>query len=776
MKHYILFCLCLLGFWLSAQQTKVSGNLIDTDGSPIAWVSVVEENSTNGTNSQEDGSFTLTVSQNIPTTLIFSAVGFQTVIKKINPKVANLQLGSILLAQNQEQLAEVVVEGHHNKYVQRTPSSSLRLQTEVAKLPQNIQIIGGELLKDQQVTNIMEGLSRNVSGVTLLEHWGNFARVNMRGFRLPAFRNGFNVQDTWGPLSEDMAFVDQVEFVKGPAGFMMAAGEPGGFYNVVTKKPTEQSIASVNIMAGSNDFYRGSFDFGGKLTTNGKLLYRLNAMYQSSDTHRGNETTTRYGVAPALTYNISDKTAVTAELNIQQAESLLGAAYVFAPLADGYGSLDRDFKFVDTNYPATDIQEVTLFTNIKHEFNENWVLEGKFGYLRYDQEGTSTWLLSLDDATGDAIRYNSIWDALSIGKFAQAYLNGTVYTGGVTHKILGGFDFTEREYWADFNQFGVVDVAQPFNIYNPEYGNSVLPDFNRSVAVKFRPNVYNYGFTNRSFYFQDEIGFIQDKIRLTLAGRYTNLATIGITENEEIFTPRAGLSIDILPSLTLYGLYDQAFTPNAGVSATGEQFDPVKGNDIEGGLKKRFFDGKLTTSLGAYVITKENVLTADPNNPNFSIQLGEIQSKGIEFDLQGEVTPEFNVVLNYANTNVEITEDSNPENIGNRVAGHAKHMTNGWLNYNFANDSKFKGFGASLGYQYQIDRSTWQWGADNESVLPDYFRLDGALSWQNNHFRVQLNINNLLDEYLYSGSAYSSYLYWQSEPGINGRLSVTYNF
>ena len=121
--------------------------------------------------------------------------------------------------------------------------------------------------------------------------------------------------------------------------------------------------------------------------------------------------------------------------------------------------------------------------------------------------------------------------------------------------------------------------------------------------------------------------------------------------------------------------------------------------------------------------------------------------------------------------NVEITEDSDPDAVGTRVAGHAKHMTNGWLNYNFPEVSKLKGFSASIGYQYQLDRSTWAWGAENESILPDYFRLDGGLSWQNSKLRIQANVNNILDEYLYSGANYSTYLYWQSEPGINGRLT-----
>ncbi len=778
-KNIVAFVVFLGGISFSMAQTATIKGIVvsSSQNKPLPDATVRLVNTSYGEMTNNNGAF---IFREIPAgnyTLEVSLLGYASQEKSIIVnKNETVKVAIIKLAEQEEELDEVVVNGHQNKYVKNTPSQTLRLNTEVTKLPQNIQIIGGELLQDQLATTMMEGVIRNVSGVNLLEHWGNFARVNMRGFRLPAFRNGFNFQDTWGPLSEDMAFVEQIEFVKGPAGFMMSAGEPGGFYNVVTKKPTNQSIANINIMGGSYDFYRGNVDLGGKLTENGKLLYRFNAMYQTSDSHRGNEDAERYGFAPAITYNFSDKTSITTELNYNNAESFLGSAYVFATVADGYGSLARDFKFTDDNYKATDISELSFFTTLKHDFNENWSAEAKFAYLRYDQVGNSTWLWSLDETTGDAVRYASIWDALSLGKFAQVYLYGTVNTGSVKHNLLGGFDFTERNYWADFSQFGLIDVDTPFNIYNPVYGNTVFPEFDRSVDLKFRGNAYSYGYTNRSFYLQDEINLFEDKVRLTLAGRYTNLSTLGKEDNDKIFTPRAGLSVDILPNLTAYALYDQAFNPNSGISATGDSFDPEEGNDIEGGIKKSFFEGKLKTSLGAFLITKQNVLVTDPDNTNYSIQLGEIQSKGIEFDLQGQITSELNLILNYANTNVEITEDSDPDLVGTRVAGHAKHMTNGWLNYSFSEDSKLKGFGASIGYQYQIDRSTWAWGADNQSDLPDYFRLDGGLSWKNKKIRIQANVNNILNEYLYSGANYSAYLYWQSEPGINGRLSLTYSF
>ena len=302
MKNIYTILLFLIGTTFTfAQSGDLKGTVVDQNNNPLSNVNISISKTSLGTTTNAKGRFEIKNLAAGPYTLTFSIVGH--VSKQISTTVLaykSIEIVTVSLPEQSEQLNEVVVKGHHNKYAVKTPSSSLRLKTEIAKLPQNIQIISSELLQDQQATSIMDGVIRNVSGVTLLEHWGNFARVNMRGFRLPAFRNGFNVQDTWGPLSEDMAFVDQIEFVKGPAGFMMSAGEPGGFYNVVTKKPSEKTIRQVSLMAGSFDNYRATLDLGGKATENGKLLYRFNAMYQTSDSHRGNEDAERYGFAPAI--------------------------------------------------------------------------------------------------------------------------------------------------------------------------------------------------------------------------------------------------------------------------------------------------------------------------------------------------------------------------------------------------------------------------------------------------------------------------------------------
>ncbi len=776
----VIISLLFLALEGHAQNSKaaIQGTIKDSDGQTLEGVHISLKNTNKGTTSNAGGYFRLENIKEGDYILEVSHLSFEPRFINVSVKGGNtIQLQTIELNQKSENLNEVVVQGEHQSHQLEKLSPSLRLSGDVIKVPQNVQVISDELIKSQQSISMMENITRNVSGAQMIEHWGSFARINMRGFKLPAFRNGMNVEMPWGPLTEDLSMIERVEFVKGPAGFMMSAGEPGGFYNVVTKKPVSYDLLDASFTTGSFGLYRGTVDAGGSLTANNKLQYRLNVMGQTNGSHRKFEESNRITVVPALTYQFSDRTSLTAEFTHQKASVPLGRAYVFAPSASGFGSLDRDFAMMDENFPNSDIKETSLYAYATHQISQSWTVNAQYSTTKYDQVGASPWPRSVE-SNGDAIRGISSWDALNLTDLAQLYTTGSISGAGITHNILAGVDYSNKRYWADWSQGGAADTTVPFNVFNPVYGNGQLPVFDRSENVKTRGEGNKQGNEIVAYYLQDEIGVIDNRLRLTLAARYTDATVFayGNTTDNTKITPRLGLSFDITDDFTAYALYDQSFFPQFGASATGESFDPEEGKDIEGGVKKNWVNGKLRTSLTAYQITKQNILVADPENVNFSIQLGEIQSKGVEFDMNGQVTPELNVVLNYANTNVEITEDTTPENVGKRVAGHAKHITNGWLNYSFKKQSKLDGFGLSLGYQYQVDRSSWAWNADNQSALPDYFRLDGGVSWKNERMDVKVNVNNILNKHLYSGSSYGSFLYWQSEPGTNFRLTVAYKF
>jgi len=737
-------------------------------------------------------------------TIVLNGVGIQAVEDKIVVNSKQTTTKNFSLSESQEDLEEVVIK--KNKYKQNNPSLSLRLQTPVLEIPQNIQIVSGQTLKDQQITSMSDGVIRNVSGAVRLEHWGDlYTNITMRGSQIQAFRNGFNVVSSfWGPLTEDMSFVDHIEFVKGPAGFMLSSGDPSGLYNVVTKKPTGVTKGEVSVLGGSYDFYRVSVDFDGQLDKKGKLLYRFNGAAQNKGSHRPFERNNRYVIAPVISYQIDDKTKITAEYNFQYANMTeVGSYYVFGPQAGGYATLPVGFTMTQPGLPDTNIQDHSGYLQFEHKFDENWKLTAQTSYFKYIQQGYSSWpgvvgpgpadrdfdgVPEGNLAYGEIIRNVGIWDAESNMYLGQIFVNGKFNTGNVSHKILGGVDLGSKDYMADWGQSHDLDtVDNPFNVYNPNYGtpSNGFPQFDHDTPLSQRAGGL-YGSEYAAGYIQDELGFLENKLRLTLAARYTWISQTSSYEAEPIadshITPRAGLSYSITDDFAVYGLYDQAFTPQSGVVRSGD-VKPLTGNNVEFGLKKDWFDGSWNTSLSVYNILKKNELTADPNNqPNeqYKIVLGEKRARGVEFDLRGKIFDGLNLIANYAFTESTVTKidpdvsEANGIKVGDIVPGYAKHTANAWLNYTLQH-GKLKGFGASIGGTFLDGRQTDTWSAGLQK-LPSYFKLDGGLSYETGKFKVTANVFNILDKYLYSGSYYSwlNAYYWQTEAPRNFRVGVTY--
>lgn len=768
-----------------AQTGTVTGNVRGENNEPLPFISVAVEGTKLGTTTNESGHFTL---NNVPAgkqKIVATAVGFESQGQKVVVASGQVTNISFTLTRSNNQLNLVEIEGVGNKYKADNPSQSLRLRTPLLEVPQNIQVITSEVLNDQQAFDMLEGVQRNVSGAQKVEHWDNYARINMRGSQITAFRNGMNVQMPWGPLAEDMSMVERIEFVKGPAGFMLANGEPSGFYNVVTKKPSGINKGEVSFSLGSFEMYRTTLDLDGKLSKNGKLLYRLNVMGQLKGSHRDFEYNNRYSIVPVIKYLVDDKTSVTFEYTHQFSQmSVIGSNYAFS--SRGFGDLPVNFTTAEPNLDPTTIHDRSILGIFEHSFNSNWKFTAQAAFFHYDQVGQSIWPWGISLYNDSLMQRGiSIWDALGLSKTGQMFVNGRIKTGAITHNILGGLDMSHKDYFADWNQ-GAALGDSAFNIYAPVYGTvpvSEIPVWDRTRDVRERGVRYNNSYS--AIYVQDELGFFDNKLRLTLAGRYTvnkKQDPYSSGTNDGKFTPRAGLSYSVAKNTSVYAVYDQSFIGNPGLDWQGNSFDPVTATNMEGGIKKDWFNNRWSTTLSAYQIVRENMLTTDLEHPDpvtgqflYSRQTGEQEAKGIEFDARGQIIKGLSVVINYAYTDAKITKDSDPEVIGNKVAGATEQIQNTWLTYRISNGS-LSGLKFSLGYQYQAGRSSWFIFDNTENSLPDYFRLDGGIAYQKDKFAVNLVVNNLLNEYLYSGAPYFGMYYWQTEPGVNGRLTVGYKF
>ncbi|MEX6688227.1 TonB-dependent siderophore receptor [Danxiaibacter flavus] len=771
---------------------SIRGKVSTTDNKPAAMVNVILKNSRKRVLTADDGSFTLRNIKPGEYQLEISLVGYETLEQSVLVEAGKSAQLNLQLKISEKELDEIVVKSGIKGYKSSNISPSLRLQEPLLDVSQNIQIVTGKALADQQVVSMSDGVIRNVSGATRLEHWADmYTNITMRGSQIQAFRNGFNfVNSYWGPLTEDMSYVDHIEFVKGPAGFMLANGDPSGLYDVVTKKPTGQTKGEIALTLGSFDMYRASLDLDGKLSKDSKVLYRLNVAAQNKNSFRQFEYNDRYSIAPVISYQIDDKTKLTAEYTWQHAKmSDVGSYYVFS--TDGYATLPREFTTMPPGLAPTVIDDHSVFLNLQHQISSNWKFTAQAAYSKYKQQGSDLWPAAVNP-DGTMLRSMSIWDAQSHMSLGQAFINGNVKTGKIQHRILGGIDVGTKAYMADWSQYHMLDTAgAEFNTKNPVYGVPVngYPTFDRTLNLEAR-SVASGGNIDQSYtglYAQDELGFFDNVLRLTLAGRYTFVKQDewgGSRYSAKHFTPRIGLSVSVDKQTSVYGLYDQAFIPQSGKLADGGKVKPITGNNIEFGIKRDWSGGKWNTSVSVYRILKENELTTDPNSPptsGLSIVMGQKRAQGVEFDLKGSIASGLNLIANYAYTDSRVTKVADGVTgmkVGDVVPGYAKHTANAWLSYQVQNGA-LKGIGVGGGATWMGDRATGTWSKTNPQFnLPNYFRLDGSIFWEKEKIRLSLNMQNMLDEYLYSGSYYD-YLkayYWQAEAPRNLRFNITYRF
>ncbi|MGK6350105.1 TonB-dependent siderophore receptor [Parapedobacter sp. DT-150] len=773
----------------------ITGRVTTSNDSPAGHVSVTVAGTPFGTQTDDDGAYRIELTQTGTITVQVSALGVAKQSKSVTVSPGGTHTLDFVINISSQQLEEVLISKNRGNYNILTPSPTLRLDGPLIEIPQNIQVVSNKTLSDQQVISMGDGLIRNVSGAVRLEHWGNlYTNISMRGSQIQAFRNGFNVVSSyWGPLTEDMSFVDHIEFVKGPAGFMLSNGDPSGSYNVVTKKPTGETKGEASLTIGEYDLYRAALDLDGKLNKSGKLLYRFNASAQTKGSHRANEFDNRYVVAPVVSYQVDDQTKVTAEYTLQYANmSDVGSYYAFGPTPDGYASLPRDFSMVPAGLEPTNIKDQTFLVNLTHDIDTNWKITAQGYYLLYDQVGSSMWPASSMTDDGKIIRGVGIWDAFSEMSLGQVFANGKLTTGKVQHRILVGIDVGKKNYLADWGQSHPLDTANggEFDVHNPNLGVPVngYPAFDRTTSLEARAALAGGAMTQeyKGIYVQDELGFFDNQLRLTLAGRYSSVSqsSYGADPDEASrFTPRLGLSWSIDKHTALYALYDQAFVPQSGRIYGGGRIKPITGNNQELGLKRDWADGAWNTTISVYRILKENELTTDPlhstPNDSYSIVLGQKVARGIEFDVHGQLASGLDLVANYAYTNAEVTEVAEgvtDYEVGDDLLGYSANTANTWLTYRIQR-GVLKNVGAAAGFTWLWDRKTDSWDV-SDVRLPAYFKLDAGLFWENDKLRITANAFNLLDEYLYSGSYYSynTAYYWQSETPRNIRLSVAYKF
>ncbi|HEY9875715.1 MAG TPA: TonB-dependent receptor, partial [Candidatus Obscuribacterales bacterium] len=221
----------------------------------------------------------------------------------------------------------------------------------------------------------------------------------------------------------------------------------------------------------------------------------------------------------------------------------------------------------------------------------------------------------------------------------------------------------------------------------------------------------------------------------------------------EAFSPRIGIVYQPIEPISLYASYSSSFKPNiSATTSDGSLLDPEKGRQYEIGVKGELLNGRLSTTLAAFDITKTNVATTDPNDPDFSIAAGKYRSRGVELDVRGEIARGWNVIASYANIDAFVSQD-NSIPVGDRLVNVPRNSASLWTTYEIQSGGlQGLGFGAGLFFVGEREAAL-----PNTIKIPSYVRTDATIFYRRNNYRAALNFKNLLDTKYYDSQGFFVY-------------------
>ena len=222
-RLYLIMIVLFASFSGVMAQVKVSGTVTDPDGISIPGVSVVQKGTTNGTTTDADGKYAVSVSS-ASAALQFSFVGMTTVSEAINGRsVINVKMVAEAVGIN-----EVVV-------------TALGIQREKKTLTYaSQQVSGTELLKAAN-GNFMEAMSGKAAGIdikTSNSGAGGSTKAVLRGNK------------SLVGLSEPLYVIDGIPMLNNKQGQPGSYGGTDGGDGLSQVNPAD--IESINVLKGAN--------------------------------------------------------------------------------------------------------------------------------------------------------------------------------------------------------------------------------------------------------------------------------------------------------------------------------------------------------------------------------------------------------------------------------------------------------------------------------------------------------------------------------------------
>ncbi|MBX7219873.1 MAG: TonB-dependent receptor [Blastocatellia bacterium] len=682
--------------------------------------------------------------------------------------------------------------------------STLKLSTTLHETPRAITIIGAERIREQNFKSVVDAFAY-VPGVAVNSFRTGGYHFYARGYRmLPEETrvDGFVGINAGGRYGASLFGVEQAVLLRGPAGLQYgSSGSPGGFINLITKKPQELRTTRIDFQFGGyagngrgfGDGMSGNveIDSTGALLSNQRILYRTLAKLENSNYFTNHVLDRNRYFQTALTFKLDSlgKYTLTPLVQWTRFNRPAGGGIVISPStslstndkANGPINL-KDLSPLGVNLSAGGGIDQTLQAGF--DFRANPTLRWKAS-LGYRFIGLDTFI---DQFTPQVS---------TPAQIAQLLKNQTVertQTKSDTERGYHNFDFTTsyevptNGWWKNMVQVGAysrlartrVTVANgpvpgpqsPINIYT---GQAVKP-------LVFNYPTLRYGNpTDTTFwntYVQNRTALANNKVVVTFGLSYGQNHQSGIAVRKSDLIPNFSLVYNVTRELSLYGSYATSFNPTDpdAEDLTGRKgtFGPIIGRNYEFGAKYDLPSRRASISASYFHNRLDNSLVqSGPNDFNangnrYFVQAGGRRSRGVEVTTEVQPFRDLRVIGSFSYLDA-IYEGGGPASAapttaipGSRAEKSPRWSYSVWNRYD-RSEGKFKGFGAGLGIVWQDERLGGN-GARTPSapdplLLPAFTKVDAALYYRLNE-RVDFGVNfeNLFDKVIFVSGTVGSNL------------------
>ncbi|WP_323586156.1 TonB-dependent siderophore receptor [Aliarcobacter butzleri] len=652
---------------------------------------------------------------------------------------AILLTNTALFAQEATILEEITVkESAYSKYQNEAKPELNRTQISKEDTAKSIQTFNKTFIEDAQLQSIEDIIEMSSNTVYTGDNHGRTNDISMRGFSgVPILLDGIRITNKLA--HPEVYNIESVEILKGPDSLQYGQSSPGGLVNLVTKKPTKESLAKIELEVSDNPSYSPKIDLGGAINEDKSLYFRLTSVFKyDKGWTNSNTDTNKVFIAPSLAYDINDNNVITfvTEYTNEKTPSSFGT-YV-----NSKGELVASIKNM-SSHPDEEFEKTQKIAGFDIDsIYDTWNSNFKYRYIDYEGENENVaFPFMYQEATGNLLRFFAIQNQKNQEHALQYTLNKETDIFGLNNKFSLGADYNKA--YSETIMFADMTTFYPIYLANPNYESlTSLKDHPNATDMSTpKTSVESYG-----IFLQDHIN-LTDKLIFSAGIRYDEVKPKD-SQKSDATTPQFGLVYHLTPETILFTNYSQSFTPTSRQDKAGNILDPEKGKGYEVGIKQKLFDDKFDLTTALFKIEKENVATLDINGGNtfFYKASGKQESQGFEVDLSGDITSNLSLIASYGYTETKDKEINN-----NDLVNIPNHTANIFATYKLAAlnlpDYYIGGGARYIGSKYANDTNTIE--------LDSALIYHATVGYKKGNWRANLSVQNLTDEEYVDGSLIS---------------------